>query len=39
MSVVAGSSDWFNIGYDGKDKILTLNLYQDIKKGDLDILS
>ena len=39
LSAVDGSSDWFNVCYDGEDQILTLNLYQDIENGDLDILS
>ena len=39
LNVVAGTDEWFNVQYDGEDQILTLNLYQDIDNGDLDILS
>ena len=34
-----GSTEWFNVQYDGEEDILTLNLYEDIEKGDLDIIT
>ena len=39
LSVVDGSTEWFNVQYDGEEDILTLNLYEDIEKGDLDIIT
>lgn len=38
LSLVPGTNDWFNIQYDGEDVILSLNLFVDIEKGDLDIV-
>ena len=38
LSLVPGTTDWFNIKYDGEEDILTLNLLFDIEKGDVDIL-
>ena len=39
ISAVAGSAEWFNVAYDGETDVLTLNLYEDIENGDLDIVS
>ena len=39
LSTVAGSAEWFNVAYDGEMDVLTLNLYEDIENGDLDIVS
>ena len=38
LSAVAGSTEWFNVAYDGESNVLTLNLYEDIENGDLDIV-
>ena len=38
LSLVPGTTDWFNVKYDGEDTILSLNLFMDIEKGDLNIL-
>ena len=38
LSLVPGTNDWFNVQYDGEDVILSLNLFLDIQKGDLNIL-
>ena len=37
LSLVPGTTEWFNVKYDGEDDILTLNLLLDIEKGDLDV--
>ena len=34
-SLVPGTTDWFNVKYDGEDTILSLNLFIDIEEGDL----
>ena len=39
LSAVAGSAEWFNVAYDGEMDVLTLNVYEDIENGDLDIVS
>ena len=39
LSAVEGSSEWFNVQYDGEEDILTLNLYENIENGDLDIVA
>ena len=39
LSAVEGSTEWFNVQYDGEEDILTLNLYEDIANGDLDIVA
>lgn len=39
LSAVEGSTEWFNVQYDGEEDILTLNLYEDIENGDLDIVA
>ena len=39
LSAVEGSTEWFNVQYDGEEGILTLNLYEDIQNGDLDIVA
>ena len=36
---VEGSTEWFNVQYDGEEGILTLNPYEDIENGDLDIVA
>ena len=38
LSLVPGTNDWFNVQYDGEDVILSLNLFLDIEKGDLNII-
>ena len=39
LCAVAGNTEWFNVAYDGESDVLTLNLYEDIENGDLDIVS
>ena len=39
LSAVEGSTEWFNVQYDGEEDVLTLNLYEDIENGDLDIVA
>ena len=39
LSLVPGTTDWYNVKYDGEDEILSLNLLVDIDKGDLEILN
>ena len=39
LSAVEGSTEWFNVQYDGEEDILTLNLCEDIANGDLDIVA
>ena len=38
LSFVPGTNDWFNVQYDGEDVILSLNLFLDIEKGDLNLV-
>ena len=38
LSVVPGTTEWFNVKYDGEEEVLSLNLYTDIENGDLDIV-
>ena len=38
LSIVPGTTEWFNFKYDGEDDILTFNLLLDIKNGDLDVI-
>ena len=38
LSLVPGTTEWYNVKYDGEDDILTLNLLLDIEKGDLDVI-
>ena len=38
LSVVLGTTEWFNVQYDGEQEVLSLNLYTDIDNGDLDII-
>ena len=38
LSIVPGTTDWFNVIYDSEDTVLSLNLLTDIEKGDLDIV-
>ena len=33
-----GTTEWYNVKYDGEDDILTLNLLLDIEKGDLNVI-
>ena len=35
LSLVPGTTDWFNVQYDGEDIVLSLNLFLDIERGDL----
>ena len=37
LSLVPGTTDWFNVKYDAEDTILSINLFIDIEKGDLRI--
>ena len=37
--LVPGTTDWYNVKYDGEDEILSLNLLVDIDKGVLEILN
>ena len=39
LGLVPGTSDWYNVQYDGENDILSLNLLVDIDKGDLEILN
>ena len=39
LGLVPGTSEWYNIQYDGENEILSLNLLVDIDKGDLEILN
>ena len=39
LNLVPGTTDWYNVKYDGEDEILSLNLLVDIDKGDLEILN
>ena len=39
LSAVDGTNEWFNVQYDGEQEALTLNLYEDIDNGDLDIIA
>ena len=39
LSAVEGSTEWFNVRCDGEEGVLTLNLYEDIENGDLDIVA
>ncbi len=34
--IVPGTTDWFN--YDGEDTVLSLNLFIDIERGDLNFV-
>ena len=36
LSVVPGTTEWFNVQYDDEQEVLSLNLYTDIDNGDLD---
>ena len=33
--LVPGTTDWYNVKYDGDDEILSLNLLVDIDKGEI----
>ena len=33
-SLVPGTIDWFNVLYDGKDLVVSINLLTDIERGD-----
>ena len=39
LGLVPGTSDWYNVQYDGENEILSLNLLVDVDKGDLEILN
>ena len=39
LNLVPGTTDWYNVKYDGEDEILSLNLLVDIDKGDFEILN
>ena len=38
LSLVPGTTDWFNVIYDGEDTVLSLSLFTDIEKGDLNFI-
>ena len=38
LSVVPGTQDWFNIKYDGEEQVVTLNINEDIRKGEIVFL-
>ena len=38
LSFVPGTTDWFNVQYEGEDNAMSLNLLMDIENGDLDIV-
>ena len=38
VSLVPGTTGWFNAKYDNEDVVLSLNLLVDIEKGDLTFL-
>ena len=38
LSLVPGTTDRFNVTCDGEDTILSLNLFLDIEKGDLNFI-
>ena len=38
LSFVLVTIDWFNVKYDGEEHILTLNLSEDMRSGDLYLL-
>ena len=38
LSLVPGTTDWFNVIYDGEDTVLSFNLVIDIEKGDLNFM-
>ena len=38
LSLVPGTTDWFNVIYDGEDTVLSLNLFIDIERGDLNFV-
>ena len=38
LSLVPGTTDWFNVQYEGEDDVMSLNLLMDIENGDLDIV-
>ena len=38
LSSVPGTTDWFNVIYDGEDTVLSLNLFIDIERGNLNFV-
>ena len=38
LGLVPGMSTWYNVKYDGEDDIISLNLHEDLKTGDLVII-
>ena len=38
LSIVPGTDDWFNVEYDNESDVLSLNLMEDIEKGDLEFV-
>ena len=38
LSLVPGTTDWFNVIYDGEDTVLSLNLFIDIERGDINFV-
>ena len=36
LDVVAGTDDWYNVRYDDKEQVLSINLLLDIKKKTLE---
>ena len=37
LSLVPGTRDWFNVSYDGKDLVVSIN-FIDIERGDLNFV-
>lgn len=38
LSLVPGTTEWFNVLYDDEETVLSLNLFVDIEKGDLNFI-
>ena len=39
LSKVAGINEWYNVRYEGKIDVLTLDLHEDIDSRDLEVVS
>ena len=35
LDLAPATNNWYNIKYDGEEKVLSLNILMDIEKGDL----
>ena len=38
LSLVPGTDDWFNVEYENESQILSLNLMEDIDRGDVEFV-